>query len=97
MTESDEYEPSLSSVVSEDSFISDFDDFEFEIDFDDAHNEWTANKRRGPNGTYVYICGKSLNSGKICQHACCDKIGLYSGCKRHYMWEEKAHKLDLPE
>lgn len=66
--------------------------FDVNIDFDDAHDEWVSNKKRGPNGTYVYICGKILKSGKKCQQTCIDKIGLYSGCKRHYMWEEKENK-----
>ena len=66
--------------------------YDVDIDFDDAHDEWASNKKRGPNGTYVYICGKILKSGKKCQQTCIDKIGLYSGCKRHYMWEEKENK-----
>ena len=61
--------------------------------FDDARDEWAANKRRGPNGNYIYICGFRQKNHKLCQIACCDKIGLYSGCKRHFMWEEKQHKL----
>lgn len=85
---------SSSDYESEDSVIE-MSDYEFncsEIDFDDAHDEWMANKKRGPNGTYVYICGKKMKNDKKCQHATCDKIGLYSGCRRHYMWEEKEHK-----
>ena len=79
---------------SEDPVIE-MSDYEFncsEIDFDDAHDEWMANKKRGPTGTYVYICGKKMKNDKKCQHATCDKIGIYSGCRRHYMWEEKEHK-----
>lgn len=65
------------------------------IDFGDAHDEWMANKKRGPNGTYVYLCGYSSQINKRpCRRACCDKIGLYSGCKTHYMWEEKQQKLN---
>ena len=33
-----------------------------------------------------------MKNGKKCTHAQCDKLGLYSGCKRHYAWEEKEHK-----
>ena len=66
--------------------------YDVDIDFDDAHDEWASNKKRGPNGTYVYICGRILKNGKKCQQTCIDKIGLYSGCKRHYMWEEKENK-----
>jgi hypothetical protein len=64
-------------------------------DFDEAHDEWMANKKRGPNGTYVYLCGYSSQINKRpCRRACCDKIGLYSGCKTHFMWEEKQQKLN---
>ena len=64
-------------------------------DFDEAHDEWMANKKRGPNGTYVYLCGYSSQINKRpCRRACCDKIGLYSGCKTHYMWEEKQQQLN---
>jgi hypothetical protein len=59
------------------------------IDFDDAHNEWTSNKKKLPNGMYAYLCMKQMKNGKICKHVCCDKLGLYSGCKRHFSWEEK--------
>lgn len=61
--------------------------------FDDAHDEWMKNKRKLDNGCYVYICGYVYPNRKLCQRDCCDKIGLYSGCKKHYMWEEKIHKL----
>jgi len=84
------------SICSEDSEIESLDDlvltYETLIDFDDAHNEWMENKRKLSNGCYVYICGKILKNGKKCQRSCLDKIGLYSGCRTHYMWEEKEHK-----
>ena len=63
------------------------------IDFDDAHDEWTANKKRKTNGNYVYICGAPLKNGKQCRKDCCDKIGLYSGCRQHYSWEEYDAKV----
>ena len=62
------------------------------IDFDDAHDCWMENKRRLGNGMYVYICGKLLKNGKKCQRAQCDNNGFNSGCRMHYMWEEKEHK-----
>lgn len=62
------------------------------IDFDDAHEEWMSNKKIGPYGNYIYICGYHLKNGKKCQRGCVDKIGLYGGCKSHYMWEEKQNK-----
>lgn len=61
------------------------------IDFDDAHDEWIANKKRLANGNYVYLCGKVLNETRKCRRGCYDKIGLYSGCKSHFMWEENQH------
>ena len=62
------------------------------FNFDDAHDEWVANKRRKSNGDYVYICGAPLKNGKKCNRDCCDKIGLYSGCRQHYSWEESELK-----
>jgi hypothetical protein len=65
-----------------------------QIDFDDAHNEWIANKRRKSDGNYVYICGAPLKKkGHICRRDSIDKIGLYSGCKQHPSWEEAENKL----
>ena len=66
------------------------------INFDECINAWNENKKKIGNGMYVYICGKPLMSGKhkTCQCKQIDKSGIYSGCKRHYMWEEKKHKLE---
>jgi hypothetical protein len=66
------------------------------INFDECINAWNENKKKIGNGMYVYICGKPLLSSKYktCQHKQIDKNGFYSGCKRHYMWEEKKHKLE---
>lgn len=62
------------------------------IDFDDAHNEWEANKKKLANGMYAYLCMKPLKNGKKCKRVCCDTIGFYSGCKQHYAWEEKENQ-----
>ena len=63
------------------------------IDFDGAHDAWMANKKRKANGDYAYLCGAPLKVGNgTCKRYCCDKIGLYSGCRTHYSWEESAHK-----
>lgn len=62
------------------------------IDFDDAHDEWEANKKKLPNGMYAYLCMKPLKNGKKCKRVCCDRIGFYSGCKQHYAWEEKENQ-----
>ena len=70
------------------------DEYPVDIDFDDAHDEWTANKKRLANGNYVYLCGKITGSGNKCRRGCHDMIGLYSGCKVHYMWEEIEHHFD---
>ena len=66
--------------------------YDVDIDFDEAHNSWVENKIKGENGTYYYSCGKVMKNGKKCTHAQRDKSGLYSGCKRHYAWEEKENK-----
>ena len=89
-TEDTDQDVDSETVVSEDSFLN--KEYEVDIDFDDAHDSWMANKKRTANGTYVYICGYVKPNHKLCRIACCDKIGIYSGCKKHYMWEEKIHK-----
>jgi hypothetical protein len=58
------------------------------IDFNDASKEWHGNKKKMPNGMYVYMCGKKT-SNRVCTRRCHDKIGIYSGCHLHFMWEEK--------
>ena len=80
--------------------------FTVDIDFDGAHDAWMANKKRKANGDYAYLCGAPLKGAplkgaslingaplKKCKRYCCDKIGLYSGCRIHYSWEESANKL----
>jgi hypothetical protein len=61
------------------------------IDFGDAHDEWMSNKKRLANGQYVYLCGKITGTGNKCKRGCHDLIGLYSGCKIHFMWEENLN------
>ena len=56
--------------------------------FDDAHDCWMSNKKLLSNGLYAYLCLKPLSNGKTCKNICCDKIGLYGGCKLHFMWDE---------
>lgn len=87
-------ESDLVSVLTTDSFLDNIENREYEvaIDFDDAHDSWMSNKKRNASGAYVYICGYVKPNHKLCRIACCDKIGIYSGCKKHYMWEEKIHK-----
>ena len=59
----------------------------------DSSDEWMKNKRRKSNGQYAYMCGRpNPNTGKKCICDNHDSIGLYSGCARHYMWEEKMNK-----
>ena len=59
----------------------------------DSSEEWMKNKRKLDNGLYVYMCGKpNPNSGRKCTCATHDNIGLYSGCVKHYMWEENLNK-----
>ena len=69
--------------------VSSLEDDASNIDFDDAHDCWMANKKKMGNGTYVYICGKPMRNGKCCQRIQCCTIGLYSGCTTHYKWEER--------
>jgi len=58
-----------------------------------SSKEWMKNKRKMNNGHYVITCGRpNPNSGRKCTCATHDNIGLYSGCVKHYMWEEKQNK-----
>lgn len=41
--------------------------FEVDIDFDEASKYWNANKKKTGNGTYKYVCGKLLKTGKFCK------------------------------
>lgn len=84
----------LPSVESCPSFVSFPDVYSVNIDFDDAHDAWMANKKRKANGDYGYLCGAPVKSGLTCKRYCIDKIGLYSGCRTHYSWEESAHKMN---
>ena len=40
--------------------------YEVNIDFDEAHEAWMANKQRLSNCTYKYICGKPTKKGTRC-------------------------------
>lgn len=67
------------------------DMYSVSIDFDEATSEWMANKKRLATGEYVYLCGKVTQGGTTCRRGCKDRIGLYSGCAIHFMWEEIQH------
>ena len=59
----------------------------------DSSSEWMKNKLKKDRGHYVYKCGRpNPNSGRKCTCATHDSIGLYSGCIKHYMWEENLNK-----
>uniref|UniRef100_A0A6C0HIJ2 Uncharacterized protein n=1 Tax=viral metagenome TaxID=1070528 RepID=A0A6C0HIJ2_9ZZZZ len=58
-----------------------------------SSEEWMKNKLKKDDGLFVYMCGKpNPNSGRKCTCATHDTIGLYSGCIKHYMWEENLNK-----
>lgn len=63
-------------------------------EFDDSHNAWIENKRKNSRGQYEYICGKTIlckrtKQPKKCSRFCCDKLGIYNGCKTHFNWDSK--------
>ena len=43
---------------------------EFVFDFDASIAAWKANKKRGPNCTYTYVCQKKTISGNFCKKKC---------------------------
>ena len=53
---------------------------EFIFDFDESIAAWKANKKRGPNCTYTYVCQKKNKSGKICTRKC---LAGENFCKCH--------------
>lgn len=61
-------------------------ELEVDIDFDGAHEAWTANKKRVGQG-YSYVCGTRLANGKPCQ---CKPFRLVKTasqtgpCRRHW-------------
>lgn len=38
-----------------------------DVDFDQASQAWRQNKKSLPNGTFIYVCGKTTASGQPCQ------------------------------
>jgi hypothetical protein len=45
-------------------------ELEFVFDFDASIEAWKANKKRGPNCTYTYVCQKKTSSGNFCKRKC---------------------------
>ena len=41
--------------------------YKVEIDFDEASEEWKANKRSLGNGCYKYLCSHVCKSGSLCK------------------------------
>jgi hypothetical protein len=53
---------------------------EFVFDFDAASEAWKANKKRGLNCTYTYVCQQKNTSGKSCAKKC---LAGEHFCKAH--------------
>jgi hypothetical protein len=99
--EDNEYDDDNQSVMTEIEDLMEYEtkfpspkrEYVVDINFDEAHDEWVSNKKRMTMmDPWVYVCGKTLKNGKTCKLANIDKTGIYSGCKRHYAWEEKEQK-----
>lgn len=57
-----------------------------DIDFDDASTQWRSNKRSIGNGSFQYICRKTLSSGSVNKpgRTCNRQACMYSSfCKIH--------------
>lgn len=54
--------------------------YEVNIDFDEAHDAWVANKRARPNSCYVYKCMAVTRTGKHCVRAVLPNIDY---CRVH--------------
>ena len=70
--------------------VNTFEEIHCNVDFNHSHNAWMENKIRLGNGMYAYKCGKPLRHGRKCSNKQICKLGLYSGCKIHYKWEENS-------
>ena len=57
--------------------------FEVNIDFDDATKEWRSNKKSIGNGSYKYICSVTKNGNK-CGKSCYKEL-LYCWQHRKYI------------
>jgi hypothetical protein len=55
-------------------------ELEFVFDFDASIAAWKANKKRGPNCTYTYVCQKINKNGEFCKRKC---LGGQHFCKCH--------------
>jgi hypothetical protein len=42
-------------------------EFEVNIDFDEASRLWNSNKKKLSTGCYEYVCGKELENGHFCK------------------------------
>ena len=45
-------------------------ELEFVFDFDASIAAWKANKKRGPNCTYTYVCQHKIHTGEFCKRKC---------------------------
>lgn len=49
----------------------------FDIDFDEASRLWNANKKKLPNGCFMYVCGAITKNGNFCKNKSCAKHKQY--------------------
>jgi hypothetical protein len=54
--------------------------YEVKIDFDEASENWRANKKSIGNGSYKYVCAKLCKNRKICSMKCLPGVNY---CKTH--------------
>ena len=59
---------------------SQYKELEININFDEASAMWNDNKKKMKNGCYAYICGKTLQTGKLCQNK---RINSEENCRIH--------------
>lgn len=55
--------------------------FDNYIDFDEASREWRKNKKKQPNGQFVYVCNYVHSNGKQCR-----KIVVASWLQNNYVY-----------
>ena len=54
-------------------------EYEVNIDFDEASKEWRKNKLLDKNGNFYYVCGTICKNGKKCRN----KTACGKKCHKH--------------
>lgn len=71
-------------IPREEKITKQINEFEVNIDFDEASNAWKSNKKSIGNGSYKYVCPLEKN-GKRCGKSCYKQL--------LYCWQHRKQDL----